>query len=39
MKIEDEEFMGCKLNSGQNLPHMRDVEDVKQLLAMLDAVW
>ena len=38
MKIEHEEFTARKFDSRKNLPHMRDVEDIKQLLAMLSAV-
>jgi hypothetical protein len=39
VKIECKEFPACELNSRQNFPHVRDVENIKKLLTMLDSVW
>jgi hypothetical protein len=39
MKIECEKFVAGEIDSRLNFPHMRDMEDVKELLAMPNTVW
>ena len=39
MKIECEKFLAGILNSWLDFPHMGDMENVEELLAMPSAVW
>jgi len=39
MEVEFKEFLACKLDSWQYIPHMRDMENIKELLGMLSPMW
>jgi hypothetical protein len=38
VKVEMQEFLGCKVNPRLYVPHMRNMENVKELLTMLRAM-
>jgi len=39
MEVEFKEFLACKLDSWQYIPHMQDMENIKELLGMLSPMW
>lgn len=39
VKVKMKEFLACKFDSGQYLPHVGDMENIKELLRMLSTVW
>lgn len=39
LKIECKESLACEFDSGLNFPHVRDVENVEELLTVLNSMW